>query len=61
MNMLNGLRKSSTNRIFFGVCGGIAEYFGIYPLLVRLVFVLIPGGAAVYLILALFLDGNIHG
>lgn len=30
--------RSSTDRIIGGVCGGIAEYFNIDPLLVRLVF-----------------------
>lgn len=32
---------SSTDRIIGGVCGGIAEYFNIDPLLVRLVFAIL--------------------
>ena len=39
------LRRSVTNKVFFGVCGGIGEYFGIDPTLVRLAFILL---AAVY-------------
>ena len=30
------LYKSNDNRMIDGVCGGIAEYFDIYPTLVRL-------------------------
>ncbi len=35
------LYRSSKNRIIAGVCGGIADYFGADPLLVRLLTVLI--------------------
>jgi phage shock protein C len=35
------LRRSRTEVIVAGVCGGLAEYFGIDPVLVRLIFVLI--------------------
>lgn len=34
------LYKSSENKIFTGVCGGIAEYFNVDPTIVRIVFVL---------------------
>lgn len=34
------LYKSSANYMISGVCGGIGEYFGIDPTLVRLVWVL---------------------
>lgn len=33
--------RSSTDRIIGGVCGGIAEYFNIDPLFVRLVFAIL--------------------
>ena len=33
------LYKSGKNKVLCGVCGGIAEYFNIDPLIVRLVFV----------------------
>lgn len=39
------LYRSETNRILCGVCGGIGEYFGIDPTLVRLAFVLFMFGA----------------
>lgn len=35
------LRRSRKNRIIAGVCGGFAEYFGVDPTLVRLIWVLI--------------------
>lgn len=35
------LYKSKTNRVICGVCGGIGEYFGIDPTIVRLLCVLL--------------------
>jgi phage shock protein C len=42
------LYKSRKNRVIAGVCGGIAEYFNVDPVLVRLIAVLFifTGGAA---------------
>jgi len=50
------LRRSRSNRIFAGVCGGLAEFFGISSFWFRLAFLiaLIPGGVpglGAYLIL----------
>lgn len=41
------LRRSNENRIIGGVCGGLAEYFNLDPVLVRLLFVILAilGGA----------------
>lgn len=51
------LYKSSTDRKLFGVCGGIAEYFGIDSTWIRLLLVIfsLAGGCGlvVYLIAAL--------
>ena len=56
------LYRSRTSRKLAGVCGGIAEYFNIDPILVRLGFVLLfllgGGGVLIYLIAALILDDN---
>jgi phage shock protein C len=40
------LRRSRRNRVIAGVCGGLAEFFGISSLWFRLAFLiaLIPGG-----------------
>ncbi len=48
------LYKSRTNRMIDGVCGGIAEYFGIDPTLVRIVWVLVTlsGGVGFFLYIA---------
>lgn len=59
MNPSNELRKklyrSRSERMIAGVCGGLAEHFGIDPTWVRLLFILLffAGGSAllVYLIL----------
>ncbi|MCM3122961.1 PspC domain-containing protein [Mesobacillus sp. AQ2] len=47
------LRKSSKDKSISGVCGGIAEYFGVSSFSVRLIFILLPGAnVLLYLILA---------
>lgn len=40
------LRRSRTNRVFAGVCGGLAEFFGISSFWFRLAFIIafLPGG-----------------
>lgn len=44
--MTKHLYRSTDNKMIAGVCGGIAEYFNIDPVIVRLVAVLLllPGG-----------------
>ena len=56
-NPSNPLRRSSTNRMIAGVCGGLAEWLGWDPTLVRIIYffgsiisVAFPG-LLVYLIL----------
>jgi phage shock protein PspC (stress-responsive transcriptional regulator) len=52
------LRKSATNRMLCGVCGGIGEYFNIDPTIVRLIFVLIGctgTGLVAYLVMAIIM------
>ena len=46
------LRRSRHNRIFAGVCGGLAEFFGISAFWFRLGFLLalIPGGVPGFLL-----------
>ena len=34
------LRRSTNDRMLLGVCAGIAEFFGIDPTIVRLIFVI---------------------
>ncbi|WP_442857077.1 PspC domain-containing protein [Bacillus sp. FJAT-45037] len=51
MGLKNKLRKSSTNKSITGVCGGIAEYFGISSFAVRLIFIFLPANILLYLIL----------
>lgn len=53
------LYRSRNDRILFGVCGGIAEYFSIDPVIVRVLAVLITlaGGAGIitYIVLAIII------
>lgn len=56
------LRKSADNKALAGVCGGLAEYFGLAPTGVRLVFLLTPGPMMliIYIILANILPEGIE-
>jgi phage shock protein C len=51
--------RSSNDRMFFGVAGGLANYLNIDPVLVRLFFVLLTlttgYGPIIYLVLALLM------
>jgi phage shock protein C len=51
------LTRSRSDRMIAGVCGGLAEYFGIDPALVRILFVVlaIAGGHGVLIYLILWL------
>lgn len=53
------LYKSSTNRVFFGVCGGIGEFFEVDPVVIRLLTVIftLMGGAGLlaYIIAAIMI------
>jgi phage shock protein PspC (stress-responsive transcriptional regulator) len=41
MGTMKHLYRSHTNRVLGGICGGLGKNFGIYPLLVRLVWLLL--------------------
>lgn len=51
------LYRSRNNKMIFGLCGGLGEYFDVDPTLVRILFVLLamPGGFGVlaYIIISL--------
>lgn len=49
------LTKSSTDRVIAGVCGGIAEFFGISSLAVRILFIILPSNLLLYIILAVIM------
>lgn len=50
------LRRSATSRVIGGVCGGLAEYFGIDPTIVRIIWIALTilsigfGGAILYVL-----------
>ena len=52
------LYRSTTNKMFFGVCAGVADFFGIDPTIVRVIYALVSffsggfPGIFVYFILA---------
>ena len=49
------LYRSSQQKLIFGVCGGLGEYFNIDPVLVRLICILIaiPTGFIIMLVIYL--------
>jgi len=49
--MQRPFQKSATDRSLSGVCGGIAEYFGLSSIGVRFLFLILPGSFLLYLIL----------
>ena len=56
------LYRSNTNRVIAGVCGGIAEYFNIDPIIIRIVAIalLLAGSAGfwAYIILWIVVPKN---
>jgi phage shock protein PspC (stress-responsive transcriptional regulator) len=56
------LIKSSENKIIFGVCGGLGEYFEVDPILFRLAFIILSfaggGGILIYLLFALLMPAS---
>ena len=57
--MANKIYRSRDNRWIAGVCGGLAEFFGLSPKVVRIICALMimvyGSGLIIYIILALFI------
>ena len=49
------LYRSRKNRVLSGVCGGIGDYFGIDPVIVRLVFIFTGVGLLAYIVMAIII------
>lgn len=53
--MVKRLYRSKKERMIAGVCGGVAEYFNIDPVIVRLIFVVLAlgggGGLLLYIVM----------
>lgn len=62
MNEQKKLYRSKKDRIVFGVCGGLAEYFQVDVLIIRLIFIALIFGAGsgllIYLIFALLVPSE---
>ncbi|MBP5309884.1 MAG: PspC domain-containing protein [Lachnospiraceae bacterium] len=56
------LKKSNTNRVVCGVCGGLGEYFNVDPTVVRLLWIAfsLMGGSGIlaYIIAAVIMPEN---
>jgi phage shock protein C len=59
MSNTKKLYRSRTNRVIFGVCGGLGEYFEVDPLIIRILFIILSftggSGIIIYLILAVII------
>ena len=55
MENTNKLYRSNTEKVFGGVCGGLADYLNIDVVILRIIFVLLAlfggGGVLIYIIL----------
>jgi phage shock protein C len=55
MNASRRLYRSRHNRVIAGICGGLADYFGVDPSLVRIILVvvsLLPGPSVIFYLIA---------
>ena len=62
MDINRKLYRSNTNKIICGVCGGLGEYLGVDPTIVRLVWVLIAcsgTGLLAYIIAAVIMPQRV--
>ena len=62
MDINRKLYRSNTNKIICGVCGGLGEYLGVDPTIVRLVWVLIAcsgTGLLAYIIAAVIMSQKV--
>lgn len=62
-NNTKKLYRSKTDRVIFGVCGGLGEYFEVDSLILRILFILLTftggSGIIIYIILAIIIpDGE---
>lgn len=57
------LTRSSTDKVLGGVCGGLGQYFGIDPVVVRLIMIalLFAGGMGLFIYPALWLVTPVEG
>lgn len=64
MNEAKRLYRSKKDRMLYGVCGGIAEYFNVDPTLIRILWVILslPGvvfpGILAYIICCIIIPEN---
>lgn len=62
--MKKRLYKSTKDKMVSGVCGGLAEYFGVDSTIIRLVWALLiasGSGLFLYLIMAIVVPDNPYG
>lgn len=52
------LKKSSSDQMLTGICGGIAEYLDVSLLGVRLIFIFLPANIVIYNILVMLFPDN---
>ncbi|VWL85331.1 PspC domain-containing protein [Oceanivirga miroungae] len=53
--MRKKLYRNTDDMLLFGVCSGIADYFNVDPLIIRILFVFIGGTSLLYIVLALLM------
>jgi len=62
MNSEKKLLRSSKDRVILGVCGGLADYFEVDPVIVRVIFILLAFGSGfgviLYIVLAIAIPSD---
>ena len=53
---MNSIKRSKTDKVIAGVCGGIGKHTGINPWLFRILFLILGGGFWVYLLMWMFIE-----
>lgn len=49
------LKRSQSDRVLLGVCGGIADFFGVPSLFIRALFIFLPVSFFAYLLMGFFI------
>jgi phage shock protein PspC (stress-responsive transcriptional regulator) len=56
VKILFTMKRSRTDKVIAGVCGGIGKHTGINPWLFRILFIILGGGFWIYLLMWIFVE-----
>jgi phage shock protein PspC (stress-responsive transcriptional regulator) len=56
VKILFTMKRSRTDKVIAGVCGGIGKHTGLNPWLFRILFIILGGGFWIYLLMWIFIE-----